>query len=321
MALFALVLVGVSLPMIRYAADESNNYFGYSERLSLVNSDEWDQKSGNGERVRWVADRYVDYWDRLCCDPVFDGVDATGTVPVVPLSTLLLATAGVILSLWQGQRTLATLSAVFLLVLPFTSVMSVDFALRRTMIESVFLAMFAGIGIAKVIRSGWTRPYGRYVLIPLVGLLAVISVRQNLGDYFNGTLDSPEVRWVNAVEMVAASEYIGDLPPGSYVYFMTDRWPYSHEIRRYFAPDVPGEDRSEGFGDDRLPYDPAKGRPVYILVGSYEERLADLRRRYPGGQVVSNGPNDDPEFIAYLPPWPAAAPAAAPAATPIAGDG
>jgi len=321
LAVFAVVLIAAALPMIRYASDESNNYFGYSERLSVVNSEEWDLKSGTGERARWVAGRYVDYWDRMCCDPVFDGVDATGTVPVVPLSTLLLAAAGVALSLWRGHRMLATLSAIFLLVLPFTSVMSVDFALRRTMIESVFLAMFAGIGIAQLVRIGWTRSYGRYVLIPLVGLLAVVSVRQNLDDYFNGTLASSEVRWVNAVEMVAASEYIGDLPPGSFVYFLTDRWPYSHEIRRYFAPGVPGEDRTERFGEDRLPYDPAKGRPVYILIGSYEERLADVQRMYPGGEVVVDGPNDDPDFIAYLPPWPPSAPVAAPSATPVAGDG
>ncbi len=321
LAIFAAVLIAVALPMIRYASDESNNYFGYSERLSVVNSEEWDLKSGTGERIRWVTGRYVDYWDRMCCEPVFDGVDATGTVPVVPLATLLLAAAGLVLSLWRGYRMLATMSAILLFVLPFTSVMSVDFALRRTMIESVFLAMFAGVGIARLAQIGWNSRYGRYALIPLVGLIAVVSVRQNLDDYFNGTLVSSEVRWVNAVEMVAASEYIGDLPPGSYVYFMADRWPYSHEIRRYFAPGVPGEDRTERFGEDRLPYDPANGRPVYILIGSYEERLADLQRMYPGGDVAIEGTPEDPVYIAYLPPWPQSNPADPAPATPVAGDG
>lgn len=320
LAIFALMLVVIAMPMIRYAADESNNYFGYGQRLSVVNSEEWKLKSDTGERVRWIADRYVDYWDRMCCEPVFDGVDATGTVPVVPLASLLLAAAGLVVSLWRGCRVLATLSGIYLFVLPFTSVMSVDFALRRTMIESVFLAMFAGVGVAQGIRIGWSRPYGRYAVIPLVGLLAVASVRQNLDDYFNGTLDSTEVRWVNAVEMVAASEYIGDLPPGIYVYFMADRWPYSHEIRRYFAPDVPGEDRSEQFGQSRLPYDPGNGRPVYVLIGSYEERLADLQRRYPGGEVVVNGPAEDAVFVAYLPPWPESGSTTSPSPTPTAGD-
>jgi hypothetical protein len=267
-----------------------------------------------------VADRYVDYWDRMCCDPVFDGVDATGTVPVVPFATMLLAAAGIVLSLWRGYRMLATMSAILLFVLPFTSVMSVDFALRRTMIESVLLALFAGVGVALLVQVGWKRRYGRYVIVPVVALLAVVSVRQNLDDYFYGTLASSEVRWVNAVEMVAASEFIDELPAGSYVYFMTDRWPYSHEIRRYFAPGVPGEDRTERFGENRLPYDPGKGRPVYILIGSYEDRLADLRRMYPGGEVVADDANEVPMFIAYFPPWPQPT-REAPSATPGAGDG
>lgn len=302
---FALVLVLVAFPMIRYAADEGNNYFGYSERLSLTNSDEWAEKAGTGERVGWVADRYVEYWDRMCCAPRFDGVDASGTVPLVPLGTVILAAAGIAIAMWRGQRVLATISALIVLLIPLTSVMSVDFALRRTLIETVFLAMFAGVATVEGIRIGWRWRYGRYAVIPLVGLLAVVSVRQNLDDYFNGTLDSSEVRWVNAVEMVAASEYIGELPSGSYVYFLTDRWPFSHEIRRYFAPGAAGEDRSEGFGEYRLPYDPALGRPVYVMVGSYEEDLAGLQGRYPGGEVVVSGEAEDPDFVAYLPPWPA----------------
>ena len=290
--------------MIRYASDESNNYFGYSERLSVVNCEEWDLKSGTGERARWVAGRYVDYWDRMCCDPVFDGVDATGTVQVVPLTTLLLAAAGVVLALWRGYRTLATLTCSLSIGL---AVYIGDECRLRSAADDDRVGIPGDVRrdwLAQLVRIGWTRNYGRYMLIPLVGLLAVVSVRQNLDDYFNGTLESSEVRWVNAVEMVAASKYIGDLPPGSYVYFLTDRWPYSHEIRRYFAPGFPGEDRTERFGEDRLPYDLAKGRPVYILVGSYEERLAELAAEYPGGEVVVNGPDDDPTFIAYFPPWP-----------------
>jgi len=302
LVVFVAAIVLVTVPMIRYAADESNNYFGYSERLSLTNSEEWAEKAGAGERISWVADRYVEYWDRMCCEPRFDGVDASGTVPLVPLGTVLLAAAGMVIALWQGKRLLATSSALVLLVIPFTSVMSIDFALRRTLIETVFLAMFAGVAIVQGMKLGWRRRWGRYAVIPLIGLLAVVSVRQNLDDYFNGTLVSSEVRWVNAVEMVAASEYIGTLPDGSYVYFLTDRWPFSHEIRRYFAPDAAGEDRSESFGDYRLPYDPANGRPVYILIGSYEEDLARLQGRYPGGEVVISGEAVDPDFIAYLPP-------------------
>lgn len=307
LVVFAVALVIVAFPMIRYAADESNNYFGYSERLSLTNSDEWADKAGTGERIRWVAGRYVDYWDRMCCDPRFDGVDASGTVPIVPLGTVLLAAAGIVVALTRGRRTLAAVSAMIVLAIPLTSVMSLDFALRRTLIETVFLSLFAGVAVVEGIRFGWRRRFGRYAVIPLVGLIAVVSVRQNLDDYFNGTLASSEVRWVNAVEMVAASEYIAALPEGSYVYFMTDRWPFSHEIRRYFAPDAAGEDRSEGFGKYGLAYDPAKGRPVFVLVGSYEENLARLQGRYPGGEVFVSGGGANPDFVAYLPPWPSAA--------------
>lgn len=311
---FAAVLVVVALPMIRYAADERNNYFGYGERLSLTNSEEWAARSGTGERVTFLAGRYVDYWDRLCCHPRFDGVDATGTVPLVPLSMLLLAFAGMGFALWRGHRLLATVGALTVLAVPLTSVLSVDFALRRTLILTVFLAMFAGVAMVEAVRYGWRWRYGRYAVLPLVGLLAVVSVRQNLDDYFNGTVTSSQIRWVDAVEMVAASRYAATLPDGSYVYFLTERWPFSHEIRRYFAPDAAGEDRSEDFGEYRLPYDPENGRPVYVLVGRYEDDLTRLQARYPGGDVVSRGPEENPDFIAYLPPWP---PSASPAPTSV----
>ena len=96
--------------------------------------------------------------------------------------------------------------------------------------------------------------------------------------------------------------------------------PAVSNVRRYFAPGVPGEDRTERFGEERLPYDQSMGRPVYMLIGSYEERLADLQRLYPGGEVVVDGPDSDPVFIAYLPPWPEGPPTAVPAGTPVAED-
>lgn len=312
-------LVLVALPLIRYAANERNNYFGYSERLSIFNSEEWKAKQSDADRLRFLVDRYVDYWDRLSFHPRFDGVDASGTVPLIPPAMLLLAALGVALALWRGQRIIATLGTIVLLALPLASALSVDFALRRTLLVSMLVALFAGVGTAEATRLAWRRQYTRYAIVPLVGLFAVVSIRQNLDDYFDGTAKSAEIKWVDAVEMVALSKYIATLPDGSYVYLLSERWPFSHEIRRYFAPDAVGENRSENFGEHRLPYDPTKGRPVYILVGRYEADLEQLQALYPGGEVIRSGNPDNPDFIAFFPPWPPASsspPLVVPAATP-----
>lgn len=157
-AMFGASLVLVAVPMIRYATDDRHDYFGYSRRLSIFNSPEWEAKDGLAAQAGFILNRYWDYWNRLSVHPVFDGVDASGTVPLVPLLTVLLAVAGVGFALWRGNRLAASIGAATMLALPLASVLSVDFALRRTLLLTLFMAMFAGIAVVEIVRIGWRWP-------------------------------------------------------------------------------------------------------------------------------------------------------------------
>jgi 4-amino-4-deoxy-L-arabinose transferase-like glycosyltransferase len=298
----AFVLVASS--MIRYAADDAHDYFGYGRRLSIFNSDEWAVQTEPSDKVGFVVGRYRDYWDRLCCEPRFDGVDALGVTPVIPLVTLFLASIGIAFGFSRGHRIAASLGALVLLAMPLASALSVDFAIRRSLVVTVFVALFAGVGVVEGVRWAWRR--GWAAGLPVTGLLlllSLLSVYRNLDNFFGVTVESREMEWVLAGEMVAASQYVGTLGPESYVYFFSNRWPFSHEHRRFFAPNARGEDRSEEFGDYGFAIDPTAGRPVFLFIGSYLADVVEAEERYPGGQTIVAGDPEDPDYVVYLPPW------------------
>ena len=101
----------------------------------------------------------------------------------------------------------------------------------------------------------------------VVAVLAVVAGR-TVYDYFALTDESFEMRFVYPYQVDAASQYIDGLPPGTYVYFFSDRWSFDYETRRFLAPDATGEDRSREF-----PYEPRRRCPPEL------QRQGERRRR------------------------------------------
>ena len=82
------------------------------------------------------------------------------------------------------------------------------------------------------------------------------------------------------------------LPPGTIVYFYSDRWAFNYETTRFIAPNAEGIDRSVKFGGlgflgDPLGFGADRIAPVSVRVPRYY--LGDAREvtdRYAGGTVT-----------------------------------
>jgi hypothetical protein len=238
-----------------------------------------------------------------------DGVAGSGSAGLVPLSAAILAAIGFALALARRNSMLVYLGAAIIVAMPILPVVSVDFALRRAMVIAPFLAMFGALAVTEIFRVAWRqRALIRVAVIAiLIGVTANIAYR-NIDDYFNNTAVSQGTRWVLGPELMETTEFIQDLPEGSYVYMYSSRWPFSHETVRFLAPDAKGETRGAPYGPDTIDVDPARGQPVFVLMGEYQLMLPDIQARYPGGTVVHGPALSDqvtgPSYIAYLLPAP-----------------
>jgi hypothetical protein len=137
------------------------------------------------------------------------------------------------------------------------------------------------------------------VAAALAALLGVLAY-QNLDDYFGKLPGSEAERFYFARPMTDASFYMKRLPRDRHVYFYSAAGSFNHEVRRFLAPDLAGEDRSREFGGN---YSFAVARdglvPVFVFMDAYEPDLPVVKRRYPGGQTVIGGSESSPSFVAY----------------------
>jgi hypothetical protein len=308
------VALGVSaVPMALYASDSGNRYSSHFDKVSVLKTGEWKSLRSPSEKARFVATRYKQYWDRVCCHPRPDGTDGIGITPIVPLSLLLLAGLGAVIGLARGQP-LAYLGVLIVLLMPLAPVFThVDGGTRRTFAMAPFLAMFPAIPVAAVFRLSYVRGrrLGMAARLALAGALILVVGYQNLSNYFVTFAHSGRQRWVYAQELTDASRYMSALPAGSHVYLYSDRWSANYETRRFLAPHVSAEDRSDRSGGPGLGVDRAKGAPVFVFLGKYKALIEPARALFPGG-TVTYGPTADitwkdtargPTFVAYrLPP-------------------
>ncbi len=311
LATFAGAALIVAIPMVSYVADESNHYFDHINRDKITATAEWKALDGPFDQAHFVAGRYVDFWDRLTFHPELDGVDATGITPVVPLAMLLLGAAGVVLALWKRRTPLVALGVVTVLLMPLGSALTVDGTMRRTFMIAPFLAMFCGIGAVELVklaralapRLGRDEATAVSVAGGLMAGLSLFIGGQNVYNYFWSFRDSPAQEWVFVTDFTESVNYIHAHDEGRYVYYLSNRWSFNYEPRQFVAPEAQGEDRSLEFGRRvDLGVDLSKGRPLFILEGTYREYLPALQQLYPGGTVDYEGDSAGPDFIAYSPP-------------------
>ena len=302
-AVMALAFVVVAAAMIRYVAEHPHDYLGHARYNTIFHQPEWTSLQGVGDEASFLARRYVEYWDRLCCDPQVD-IDGIGLAPPARVPFLALAACGMLLGLWRRRGPPVALGITLVLVMPVAYVLSEGGVARRAFVTLPFLAVFAGFGVVGLVREAGR--YRRSLRVPVavaLGALLGLLAYQNLDDYFGKLPGSDAERFVFARPMTDASVYMRHLPLDRHVYFYSAGASFGHEIRQFFAPDLVGEDRSREFGADHGFAVAHDGRvPVFVLMDAYEADLPIVERRYPGGRVVVGGPKSDPSFLAYTAP-------------------
>src|SRR5207249_3747776 len=134
--------------------------------------------------------------------------------------------------------------------------------------------------------QGSLGPGTRALAAATVVLPIVVIGWLTIHDYFWTWRHDALKRLVYSQQITSASLYMETLPPDAYVYFYSERNPFSLETRQFLAPDVEGEDRSSEFsgGGGSIDGINRSRRAVFVLLGAYLPLLSEIESRYPGGE-------------------------------------
>jgi 4-amino-4-deoxy-L-arabinose transferase-like glycosyltransferase len=307
-ALFLSGLFVVALPMLLFVLNPANNYFGHTQIISIFNTNDWTSLSGLGAKLGFLVRRYFGWWSRVSLTPEMDIGDATGATILVPPLLVLLAFAGLAWGIWR-RRPLLVLSALVIAIAPLGYVVTTGGVARRTFAMAPFLVLAVAYCLNEILQWAGARQKLRAKEY-IIGGVCLLLGWQNLNLYFVQFANSPRQAWEYAEEFTSALKYMKTLPPGSYAYFASDRWTLNYEPRQFLAPEIQGEDRSREFSPSHTAdfhIDLKRGKPVFVLVGTYKNSLPDVWRLYRGGTMVrgapiTGDPAHTPSFIAYIPP-------------------
>lgn len=302
MAIFAGGFYAAAFSMIQYASNPKNDYFQRARGLSLQETPQWKAADNPIEKLHVVFDAWQHWLESMVWRGHFDGVDAAGVGPMLDKFTVALAAAGLVIAIMHWRRLSNAFVLVLVLVIPLAGVFTTNAVYRRPLGVLPALVLLMALPLATLWRwadqqDNWKRSATYLGLSAIVAFTATVNVR-----YYFGTLgDSNGARWAYAEEMAAASRYMGRTKPDM-VYFYSARWSYIYETRRFFAPDVPGEDRSKEFGKanaGKLEADRTKD-VLYVFTGGYASLLPEVQKLYPEGEA-HNGLASDGRllFVAY----------------------
>jgi 4-amino-4-deoxy-L-arabinose transferase-like glycosyltransferase len=273
----------IALPLLLYAADSDKGYFSHHKIYSLFNTPAY-KEADLGERIDILATRTADWLGQMFWREQPDGVDATGTRPMLDWLSVALVAGGLALALSRIRDPANQLLVLMLLFLPIASIVSIDGGFRRSLGLAPVLAIFAALPLAWLWQRARTFAKPAVAKALVVGAVVVFGLI-NLRVYFEEVGDSQLAAWVYAEEIAEASKYLDALPESPYVYFYSDRWSFHYETRRYLAPDAQGEDRSQQFGRNHGFEVDRAGDILFLLLPPYYLELEYLQRLYPEGRT------------------------------------
>jgi 4-amino-4-deoxy-L-arabinose transferase-like glycosyltransferase len=301
LAAAVLAAVVVAVPMMRYAQDDSTRYSSHFDEASMFGRPEWTELETRQEQASFILSQYGGFWTRICCSPELDVVDATGLVPVLPLSLLVLSAIGLPVALRRYRLPIVWFGAAVIVMMPLSTILTEGGVARRTFVIAPFLAMFAAIGL--VAGFAYVQQHGRVTraiaTVLLAGAFGLVSF-QSLQIYFGEFAEANVEERALALPIADAAKFIDALPQDHYVYFLSNTWSFDYATREFLAPDRRGEDRSREFGRLSLAVNERRGVPVFVLLGHYMADIDEIRERYPNGELLS-GDEENPTFIAYRP--------------------
>ena len=302
---FGLAMLIVMIPMIRFATAENTYYWEHFERDSVTDSAAWKELDGPVDQARFLLTGYRGIWNWLCCEPRLDHVDGTGLTVLVPPAMFLLAAFGMIVGLGLYRKPLVWLGVLIVLIMPIGPVVSIEGEARRTLVMAPFLAMFCALGTAGTVEIA-RREGRRFAYVTAVAALLVtcLVIAQNLSLYFRDFADAGAQELILGKPIADAANFLDEQDEDYYVYFFSNIWSVNYATREYLAPDVRGEDRSHEFGEFSFAVDPARGRPLFVFLGTYLDEIETVREMYPGTEITPDSFATRPTFRAFAPELP-----------------
>jgi len=304
----AAVSVLVAMPLFIYIADGSNHYFEhynqYYEHFSVLATDAFEQ-GDTGERIDIVTNQVEKWVGAYGWKGVQDYTDGAGAnrEPMFDKLTVALLVTGVAYAAWNWRKTPHLMALLFFLTIPLTSVLQINSHYRGPLGAAPFVLFIAALPLAWFWQRSGTlqRPVQWATRLGVVAVLSFIAYT-SVHTYFGKWDDSGNFRFVYTEEISAASEYLSALPGEPYAYFLSDRWSYDYETRRFLAPENPGEDRSVKFGK-RQDFEIDRTRDsVFLLLAPYMEKLEAIKSAYPGGIEYHGFREERTIFIGYFLP-------------------
>jgi 4-amino-4-deoxy-L-arabinose transferase-like glycosyltransferase len=308
LALFVTAAVVAALPMIEYVDDHTFEWRYHQKVVNVTDQESWKDASffGKGEILgerAWEWQRGLVWGDRY---DLGDGLATEGHPPVEPL-VYGLAIIGLSAAIWNWRRVENVILIAAVTCLPWGALLTIDDGLfRRTLGLAPFIAVLAAIPLAwawnHVLedRVRFWPAFLAFVLVIPAGA-AVKTTR----DYLGPVQDSFVVRFIYPYQLDAASTYIDGLPPGTEVYFYSDRWSFDYETRLFLAPSARGIDRSIEFGRsaDRQDFSADRSTDVaFVFLGTYLADFDTAVLAHPGGVETSAEREGELLYRAYFLP-------------------
>ena len=293
-AMFGVSAVAAA-PMLIFAMTPSNHFFNHHSQFSYFNTQEYQDEDLPG-RVSLLTGKAHDWIAAMVWRASPDGGDGAGSRPMLDPLTVTLALTGVAFCLWHLRGPPYQALLVLFVLLPIGSFVSVDGQFRRALGLAPILSVLAALPLAALWGSA-QRSFRRTRALLVVSILALVSM-VNVRGYF-GTLGVSQLaHWVFAEEIAAASEFLAARPSQPYTYFMSSRWGFDYETRRYIAPDFPGEDLPAN--PETLPGWLDRSRDnLFLLLPPFLPFLDPIRSLHPDGQVFEDSSASPPMFVAY----------------------
>lgn len=303
-ALLGVAALVVALAMIWYVSDPHAYYwqhFNNYEDVRITRTPEYADADLWG-RIGLIAGQAKYFASAYAWHGREDIVDANGLRPVFDPVTLALLGAGLIIA-WRYRREPMVIAALCgLVILPLPALLQKGSIMREPVGAAPYAMFFAALPLAAAWRfalahRGGVRAAAAAGVIVALALIMVATVR----DYFWTLREDAFVRYIYFSQMTSASEYMRDVPKGTYVYFYSDHASINLETRQYLAPHVIGEDRSRTFGggESEFPVLRPGDHVVFMLLDTYENLLPQMQRAYPGGTAYIERRDGKFEFAAY----------------------
>jgi hypothetical protein len=134
-------------------------------------------------------------------------------------------------------------------------------------------------------------------------IVAAYCAGLNFQRYFDGIPDKPNTIFSFGPELTEAASLMDRQPPGTRVYFASDRWSINYETVRFLALDIEGEDRASQFSQRKDWQLERDQDALIVLIGSFARQADDIAALYPDATRIT-GPtiNRRPAFVALAVP-------------------